>query len=192
MKLRIAILGMLLALCVAPAFGDSLNFRNQGFISGTASNSGISLNSVLTRVTLDGTVLLSGPSGVVGFDTGSFTGSLMSGGTFTGGTFDISINSLGTILFASNFSGTLTKLHDDMYKLVGTFTTIVDGLLVKGFTTQSFELEKEDGRVTFEDVHGRTCVSPATAVPEPGTLTLLGTGLLGLGGMVRRKFAISK
>jgi hypothetical protein len=31
--------------------------------------------------------------------------------------------------------------------------------------------------------------NPPSGTPEPGTLTLFGTGLLGLAGLVRRKFA---
>jgi hypothetical protein len=91
-------------------------------------------------------------------------------------------------LFSSNFSGTWTKISNDLFKLVGTFSGTVDGLHMSGVTTQFFELEREDGRLTFDDVEGKTCLS-ASPVPEPGTLTLLGTGLLSLGGLVRRKFA---
>ncbi len=160
MKLRLAVWGIFLALCVTPAFADSFHFTNNGLISGGGSDSGIGIVSCLTKVSFDGNVLFSGHVGSIAFDTGSFTGSLLGGGLFNGGTFDINVNGF------------------------------VDGLHFNGTTTQFFELENEDGRLTFDDVHGKTCISPSP-VPEPGTLTLLGTGLLSMGAFVRRKLAVN-
>jgi PEP-CTERM motif len=192
MKLRLAVWGIFLALCVTPAFADSVHLSNKGMISGGGSDSGISIVSCLTKISFDGSVLFSGHLGTIAFDTGNFTGSLLGGGVFNGGTFDIDVSGFGTALFANNFTGSWTKISDELYKLVGTFSATVDGLHINGTTTQFFELEKEDGHLSFDDVHGKTCLSPSPSpVPEPGTLTLLGTGLLSLGGFVRRKLAVN-
>jgi hypothetical protein len=189
MKLRVAALGLFLALWAAPALATSINFHNEGLMSGSGSNSGINVTSGIDLVSIDSTVVLGpGAVGSIAFDTGSFVGTLLGGGTFSAGTFEIFLNPQGSVLFASNFAGSWTKVSNDIYELVGTFSSTVSGLNLTGVTKQRFELEQEDGRLTFEDLHGTTSLTPAT-VPEPGTLTLLGTGLVGLGGMVRRKLA---
>ena len=66
MKLRLAVLGLFLALCVAPAFADTLGFFNHGLITGSAGASGISLTSELKKVTFDGTTILCCNVGTVG------------------------------------------------------------------------------------------------------------------------------
>jgi PEP-CTERM motif len=191
MKLRFALLGILIALFVAPAFADSIQLDNHGVVSASAGSGGINLVSVVDQISFNGQIIATGNQGTIGFTTGSFVGSLLGGGQFSAGTFDLKLNGSASDFSASNFVGSWTKLSGDMFKLVGTFSGAVSGsggLVLNGTTTQFFELEKEDGHFSFDDVSGKTTLSPA-AVPEPGTLTLLGTGLLSLGGMVRRKLA---
>ena len=185
MKVRVAIGVLLLALCVTPAFANSLSFKNEGLLSGSGG-SGLTLSSEVTGMGLNGTPISFGPMGTLSFSTGSILG-----GSFSGGTFEINLNGFGDIIFASNFSGTISAVGDDLFKLVGTFSGVTDGIHIAGVTVQLFELEYEDGHLSFEDVHGRTCLTGngGAAVPEPGTLTMLGTGLIGLAGVIRRKFA---
>src|ERR1700720_2034498 len=105
MKLRLAVWGIFLALCVTPALADSVHFTNEGLISGGGSDSGISIVSCLTGISFHGQDL-SGHIGTIAFDTGNFSGTLLGGGTFSGGTFGMNVEGIGAVLFSSNFDGT--------------------------------------------------------------------------------------
>lgn len=85
---------------------------------------------------------------------------------FSGGT--LTLSSGGSTLFTGAFSsGTVTVTGGNIFTING---TLANGL---GFTTQV-------------DKHGDVS-GTALITPEPGTLGLLGTGLVGLAGIVRRK-----
>jgi hypothetical protein len=187
MKLRLLICTVLLALFVVPAFADSLSFTNEGGLS--VGSSGISANSVMTSLSVNGTQILSGNIGTVTFDTGTFTGTLKNGGSFTGGDFSFGLTGSASI-FVNNFTGTLTKIGKGLYDLAGTFSGISSGVAFVGSTNQIFSLSSDDhgDDDCWKDLHGETTIT-STAVPEPSTLTFFGTGLIALAGAVRRKLA---
>jgi hypothetical protein len=188
MKLRVLICTVLLALFVVPAFADSLSFTNEGGLS--IGSSGISANSTMTSFSVDGQKILWGNIGTVAFDTGTFTGTLKNGGSFTGGDFSFGLTG-SALITVTDFTGTLTKIGKGLYDLAGTFSGVSNGIAFVGSTNQIFSLGSDDhgDDDCWKDLHGKTTITSPSAVPEPSTLTFFGTGLIALAGAVRRKLA---
>jgi len=190
---------LVLALPLASFAGSSVDFTNSG---GTlaGSNTGLSLTgSTLIAVNGLGGGLITGNNlGTLSFSTGALTsGSLQMGGTFAaGGTFSITGNGTDGIptgtIFNGSFTGpvtwTLITLANGThnYTLTGSLTgTWYNGATISGATVQ---LTINTGKGFF---NGSTTISSGdtnfTTVPEPGTLGLLGAGLVGVAGFARRK-----
>lgn len=194
---------LLAALIVAlPTFGfagSQIDFTNSGGTL-TGSNVGFSLSgSVLVAVSgLNGGGMITGKDlGTVSFTTGALlSGSLQMGGTFaSGGTFTIAGNGTDGLPDGVLFTGTFTTpITWTMVTLANgthnyTLTGTLAGTMASGYSTQgvTVQLTINTGKGFF---NGKTQVSSGdtnVAVPEPGSLSLLGAGLLALAGLVKNK-----
>ena len=196
--LLVPILAQATSISSVPCPAGQVCISNQAGVA-TTNGSGSSQTFSLTgaTVTVIGS-MIQPPGSTLNFTTGTFLqGNLGSHATFNGGGSFV-VNGVyagfsGTI-FNGSFSGPVNwdligicnKNVSCSYNLTGTISGIwYNGEMLNGVTTQLF----------FKTTKGAYTGGPITAeigstfvvTPEPNSLAFMGTGLLGMGLVVRRK-----
>lgn len=191
-KLRISLLALIVlgALATAPAASaDSFSLTNNNLglsgVLGTVTTTQSGSNVTVTIQMAPGyAVLING--GALGFNT---TGGLV---LTAGSISDFSLSGMTASLKNNSTVGSFT--FDYLYKIAGSGGQQIPTSLT--FTIANANVSQITGLGLHICVLGNAggcattgfATTSPTPVPEPGTLTLLGTSLLSLVGVMRRRF----
>lgn len=200
---------LLLCLPLAAFANSTVDFGYSGGMLSTPTNSYITTGPIGTTLTsvsgfMGGGTITGSNLGTINFTTGArVSGGMGGNATFApGGSIVITANGSGGlpagVLFTGTFTGTtswtVVTLNQGgntlyYYTLSGTISGVFsNGQTVSGQTLTISVLTQQ----TFHGTLGLNNGSMSMVVtPEPGTLSLLGTGLIGLAGLVRRKLIAS-
>jgi len=197
MKAALILIVLVLALPHA-AFADGINLTNR-FGSIAISNAGIT-STQSELMSFNGIVAAKGHSlGSVTFSTGALiSGSISAGGTFSsvGSTLVVTGNGSQGVpkgaIFNGAFTGPITWMlvskhgANLTYTLSGAISgTLYTGRTVSGTLTETISSSQQLSK-GIGHIRGGTT---GLATPEPSTLSLLGTGLIAIAGLFKRKFS---
>jgi len=207
---RVGFVGLLSLLAPVALWANSSGFPTSAptcgsggvcvyYANGTATGgvSGLSMTGSSSATVGQIGVSMGSDLGSVSFTTGALlSGTLSGGGTFGAGTMTITTtgwNGSSGVLFTGTFGSSGSPLQWTAlgkvglyyeYELSGAINGTFNGLQSSGGTAHLFFLSKtpySGGALTLAN-----SVSLA-ATPEPGTLGLIATGLMGTGLLARRK-----